>query len=342
MTALMGASGAGKTTLLDVLADRKSSGKIGGTKRVNGYDMTPLSFARISAYAEQFDEHVDTTTVMEALRFSARLRLEADVPHAQRETFVAGVADALELTDIANRSIASLAPGELKRLSLGVELASNPSILFADEPTTGLDSRAAASVVRCLQTIAASGRAIVCTVHQPSSAVFLAFSHLLLLAPGGYQVFDGPIGHRGINVQRYLEAVPGVEPLPVSINPASWMIEQTARLGAMSKAAAATAATAAPASADGAVPAAQLQPEALPQLAQYFNASPLKAEAAADAAIALEAGAGKSAPRVAFSTLLAAPLFTQLGAVMKRSMLDAWRSPVVGPIRVWCVLSWSP
>lgn len=114
-----------------MLADRKNSGKIGGTKRVNGYDMTPMSFARISAYAEQFDEHIDTTSVIEALRFSARLRLEADVPHAQREAFVAGVADALELTDIADRSVASLAPGELKRLSLGVELASNPSILFA-------------------------------------------------------------------------------------------------------------------------------------------------------------------------------------------------------------------
>lgn len=182
-----------------------------------------------------------------------------------------------------------------------------------------------------------------CTVHQPSSAVFLAFSHLLLLAPGGYQVFDGPIGHRGVNVQRYLEAVPAVEPLPLSVNPASWMIEQTARLGALSKAAAAEA-TAAPAAApapadaaaDGAkAPQSQAAAPPLPVLAQHFNASPLRAETSAEAAVALEPGSGKSAQKVSFTTLLAAPLLTQLGAVMKRSVLDSWRSPVVGPIRLW-------
>jgi ABC-type multidrug transport system ATPase subunit len=118
MTALMGASGAGKTTLLDVLANRKTSGVVGGTKRVNGHAITPFSFARISGFSEQEDLHMPTTTVREALAFSATLRLEADVTPAQRDAHVEEVLRMLELSPLANRLVGTLAPGELKRLTL--------------------------------------------------------------------------------------------------------------------------------------------------------------------------------------------------------------------------------
>jgi ABC-type cobalamin transport system ATPase subunit len=114
----MGASGAGKTTLLDVLANRKTSGVVGGTKRVNGHEISPFSFARISGFSEQEDLHMPTTTVREALAFSATLRLEADVTPAQREAHVEEVLRMLELLPLANRLVGTLAPGELKRLTL--------------------------------------------------------------------------------------------------------------------------------------------------------------------------------------------------------------------------------
>jgi hypothetical protein len=112
----------------------------------------------------------------------------------------------------------------------GVELASAPAIIFADEPTSGLDSRAAASVVRALRAIADSGRTVIATIHQPSSAVFLAFSNLLLLSPGGWQVYEGPIGHHARALVSYLQAVPGIAPLAHKVNPASWMLEATSAL----------------------------------------------------------------------------------------------------------------
>lgn len=57
--------------------------------------------------------------------------------------------------------------GERKRLTIGVELVANPSVLFLDEPTTGLDARAAMLVMRTVKRIADGGRSVICTIHQP-------------------------------------------------------------------------------------------------------------------------------------------------------------------------------
>ncbi|CAG2183912.1 unnamed protein product, partial [Oppiella nova] len=80
--------------------------------------------------------------------------------------------------------VRGISGGERKRLAFASELLTNPSIMFCDEPTSGLDSFMALSVVEVLRDLAASGRTIVCTIHQPSSEVFTIFSHLLLMAEG--------------------------------------------------------------------------------------------------------------------------------------------------------------
>ncbi len=92
-----------------------------------------------------------------------------------------------------------------KRVSIAVELAANPSILFLDEPTTGLDARSAEVVIRNIRTIANSGRTVVCTIHQPSPRVFYHFDKLLLLKRGGKVVYFGDIGHEGEQVVSYFE-----------------------------------------------------------------------------------------------------------------------------------------
>ena len=226
MTALMGASGAGKTTLLDVLAGRKTTGEIGGSIFVNGVSADSTVFSSVSAFAEQEDVHADFCTVREALEFSAKLRLPASVPASDRLQFVNQTLTLLELTPLSGRSTGSLSQGERKRLTIGVELAANPSILFADEPTTGLDARAAAIVVRVMKRIAATGRTVVATIHQPSAEVFFSFDNLLVLVPGGTQAYLGPLGTHASTLVEFLETVPGVSPLPSSINPATWMLQE--------------------------------------------------------------------------------------------------------------------
>lgn len=235
LTALMGSSGAGKTTLMDVIAGRKTSGTITGDILVNGHPQQFPSFNRMMGYCEQQDIHVGTATVREAVDFSATLRLPASVSEEARRRFVDQILEDLELTPLAHRlvgdaNIEGLSPGELKRLTIGVELASNPSFLFLDEPTSGLDSRAALIVVRVIRKIAQRGRAVVCTIHQPSAELFGSFDRLLLLKSGGREVYFGPIGEDGVDVARYfLEA--DIDPqffrpsLPPRVNVASWMLD---------------------------------------------------------------------------------------------------------------------
>jgi ABC-type multidrug transport system ATPase subunit/ABC-type multidrug transport system permease subunit len=226
MTALMGASGAGKTTLLDVLAGRKTTGKISGSVFVNGMLADSSTFKSVSSFAEQDDIHADQSTVREALEFSATLRLPKSVTATERANFVAQILTLLELNPLAGRSTDSLSQGERKRLTIGVELTANPSILFADEPTTGLDARAAAIVVRVMKRIAATGRTIVATIHQPSAEVFFSFDQLLVLVPGGTQAYFGPLGAHASSLINYLQSIPGMPKLPLSTNPATWMLQE--------------------------------------------------------------------------------------------------------------------
>lgn len=140
LTALMGSSGAGKTTLMDVIAGRKTSGTITGEILVNGHKQSFPTFSRLAAYVEQMDVLLGTDTVREAIEFSARLRLPAEVSDEQRKRFVDQILDDLELTSIADRIIGDaasdgLSPGQLKRVTIGVELAANPTFLFLDEPS---------------------------------------------------------------------------------------------------------------------------------------------------------------------------------------------------------------
>ncbi|GMF60105.1 unnamed protein product [Phytophthora fragariaefolia] len=113
----------------------------------------------------------------------------------------------------------------MKRLTIGVELAAQPSVIFLDEPTSGLDARSAKLIMDGVRKVANSGRTIICTIHQPSSEVFYLFDSLLLLKRGGETVFFGELGKKCCNLIDYFEGIPGVAPLPVGYNPATWMLE---------------------------------------------------------------------------------------------------------------------
>lgn len=134
LTALMGGSGAGKTTLMDVLAGRKTEGHISGDILVNGHPKNQSTWARVVGYVEQTDVHSAGLTVQESLQYSAGLRLTDDVSKEMREAYVLEVLLVTELLDIRGNLVGT--PGESglsveqrRRLSIGVELVSNPSVV---------------------------------------------------------------------------------------------------------------------------------------------------------------------------------------------------------------------
>lgn len=238
LTALMGESGAGKTTLMDCLAGRKTMGRLTGDLRVNSFPKHQASFARYMGYCEQTDVHTPQTTVMEAVMFSARLRLPSTTSSRDVKEWVHHIMDLVELSPIGHGlvgqpGVSGLSVEQRKRLTIAVELAGRPSLVFMDEPTSGLDARAAAIVMQVVKNTVSTGLAVVCTVHQPSTEIFLAFDELLLLKRGGEVIFSGPLGRGAQTLVKYFEGVEGVprfevaDAAGVKHNPSNWALEIT-------------------------------------------------------------------------------------------------------------------
>lgn len=209
LTALMGVSGAGKTTLLDVLAKRVSIGVVTGDMLVNGKPLD-TSFQRKTGYVQQQDLHLSTTTVREALHFSALLRQPKSVSKKEKYEFVEQVIDMLGMQEFADAIVGS--PGEglnveqRKLLTIGVELAAKPALLiFLDEPTSGLDSQSSWAICAFLRKLADHGQAVLSTIHQPSALLFQQFDRLLFLAKGGKTVYFGDIGKESQTLLDYFE-----------------------------------------------------------------------------------------------------------------------------------------
>ena len=125
-------------------------------------------------------------TVKEWLEFAARMKLKPSVNIQER---VKMIMESLKLEKAANTKIGGplvkgVSGGERKRWSIGVELITDPNMIFLDEPTTGLDSFTASTIVNVLRELAETGRTVMCTIHQPNSETFDSFDQLMLLAAG--------------------------------------------------------------------------------------------------------------------------------------------------------------
>ena len=186
--AIMGPSGSGKTSLLDVLACRASHQY--GNLSLNGHDVTdnPAStkaLKRKLAYIQQDDLFFTHLTVRDQLTYTAFLRMGQDYTQDQTLAQVHAIIKTLRLTKCAETPIRLISGGERKRVNIGTELLTDPSILVLDEPTSGLDSTSAVALMALLRQLARDENLTVITsIHQPSSAVFMQFDSVLFLADG--------------------------------------------------------------------------------------------------------------------------------------------------------------
>lgn len=228
LTALMGVSGAGKTSLLDVLAKRVTTGVITGEMLVDGCPRDS-SFQRKTGYVQQQDLHLPTSTVREAISFSALLRQPRNVPRQEKLDYVNKVIELLDMDSFADAVIGLPGYGlnieQRKRLTIAIELAAKPELLlFLDEPTSGLDSQTSWAICSLLEKLKDLGQAILCTVHQPSAILFERFDRLLLLQNNGRTVYFGEVGKDSSTLIDYFERHSGLR-CPERANPAEWMLE---------------------------------------------------------------------------------------------------------------------
>uniref|UniRef100_A0A674PCM7 ATP-binding cassette, sub-family G (WHITE), member 2a n=1 Tax=Takifugu rubripes TaxID=31033 RepID=A0A674PCM7_TAKRU len=195
LNAIMGATGSGKSSFLDILAARKDPAGLMGEVLINGAPQPP-NFKCLSGYVVQDDVVMGTLTVRENLNFSAALRLPTYVTQKEKQQKVNKLIEELGLGRVADSRVGTqlirgISGGERKRTNIGMELIIDPSVLFLDEPTTGLDASTANSVLLLLKRMAKNGRTIILSIHQPRYSIYRLFDSLTLLV-NGKQVYHGP------------------------------------------------------------------------------------------------------------------------------------------------------
>jgi len=223
IVAIMGLSGSGKTTMLQVLSGRTPL-NVSGEVYIGGLRYSK-AMRRSLAFVLQEDCFLPSPylTPRDHLLFSAFVRLPSTMTAEDKIASVDRVVETLSIQACQHNPLLLASGGEKRRVSIGIELLTNPRALLIDEGTTGLDSAAAAAFIKTLRSLAISSNLpIILTIHQPSTSVFYSFDNVIFLAVGGRVAYSGP---PNMCMQYFSRC--GYSPLPSvrDYNPADFCLE---------------------------------------------------------------------------------------------------------------------
>jgi len=192
---IMGGSGAGKSTVLNILNGMEMPYK--GEVLINGINIhTEKKKAEgVIGHISQDDLLIEELTVYQNLFYNAKLCF-AQYDDVRLKEMVMGLLADLGLSETANLKVGSplektISGGQRKRLNIGLELIREPSVLYVDEPTSGLSSRDSENIMDLLKELALKGKLVFVVIHQPSSDIYKMFDKLLILDLGGYPIYYG-------------------------------------------------------------------------------------------------------------------------------------------------------
>lgn len=202
LNVIMGPSGSGKTSLLNAIAGRMHSSvltkyKTQGKMLFNGASPSDGVVRAICAYVCQDDDSLlPYLTVRENLHFAAGLRLPTHLTKQEKIRRAESVMLKLGLRDCADNLVGSdlvkgISGGEKRRVTIAIQILTEPRVLMLDEPTSGLDAFTACSIIDVLRGLADEGRTLILTIHQSRSDLFKHYGNVLLLARGGSPVYAG-------------------------------------------------------------------------------------------------------------------------------------------------------
>lgn len=216
MLALLGGSKSSNSALLKCLSGRgPPEGNLTGELQANGYNLSN-AYTRMAGYVEKLDAHQPYLSVRESLLFSAGLRLDRSISCMSRHIHVELVLDQLGLKFYANQLVGSLrdATGKTfeiaKKITIAVELAANPSLLFLEEPISGLDAAGTSNILKILSQVSVSGRIVISTLTHPNARALSFFHQALILTQDGRQAYFGPVGFNCNELLIYFTSIPKV------------------------------------------------------------------------------------------------------------------------------------
>ncbi len=195
LVGIIGGSGSGKSTLINVLNGNLRPRR--GSIKINGWDIHENKelLKGIIGYVPQDDLLIKELTVYENLYYNARLCFDG-YTHEQIDDVVEDALIDFDLVEARDLNVGDafttfLSGGQRKRLNIALELIREPSILFVDEPTSGLSSADSEKIITLLKRQTLKGKLIIANIHQPSSDVFRMIDKLLVMDQGGRVVYYG-------------------------------------------------------------------------------------------------------------------------------------------------------
>ncbi len=192
---IIGGSGSGKSTLLNLLCGnlKPRHGKI----TINGWDIHKYKeeLKGVIGYVPQDDLLIKELTVYQNLYYNAKLCFGEYTEEQLQQVVERALVD-FDLVEARDLNVGDafttiLSGGQRKRLNIALELIREPSILFVDEPTSGLSSADSEKVINLLKRQTFKGNLIIATIHQPSSDIFKMFDKLLVVDQGGRIIYYG-------------------------------------------------------------------------------------------------------------------------------------------------------
>jgi ABC-type multidrug transport system ATPase subunit len=188
LIAIMGPSGCGKSTLLKTLNGDSpaSNGKVYlfDQELLSNYDYLKTQIG----YVPQDDIIHEKLTVYQCMFFTAKLRLE-NSKNEEIEEKINTILKELNIVHIKNNLISEISGGQRKRVSIGVELLTEPLILFLDEPTSPLDPQTIEEFLNILKRLSEKGTTVIMVTHKPEDLEYM--DEVIFLADGGHIAYFG-------------------------------------------------------------------------------------------------------------------------------------------------------